>query len=97
MIVIRWIIYLAVWAWVGKTLLYSEAFEEWFNSLHPFAVVALLVVLVRFMGRRNAARKERRDARRAEKAAAKAAKAAKAKVIWIFIFPSLRYIYGVFQ
>ena len=46
MIVIRWIIYLAVWAWIGKTLLYSEAFEEWFNSLHPFVVVALLVGLV---------------------------------------------------
>ena len=46
MIVIRWIIYLAVWAWIGKTLLYSEAIEEWFNSLHPFVVVALLVALV---------------------------------------------------
>ena len=46
MIVIRWVIYLAVWAWIGKTLLYSEAIEGWFNSLHPFVVVALLVALV---------------------------------------------------
>ena len=45
MIVIRWIIYLAVWAWIGKTLLYSKAFEDWFNDLHPFVMVAFLVAL----------------------------------------------------
>lgn len=42
----RWIIYLAAWGWAIKTALYSEACEEWFNSLHPFVVVALLLGLV---------------------------------------------------